>query len=698
MRIRKQVLLATVFTASLAFFPVMSAPPARAAESPVATAAAGGDIERVRALLRAGADVNASQGDGMTALHWAAKAGDAALAETLLYAGARVDVGTRIGRYTPLHMASREGRAAVVETLLDAGANPLAATTNSGAQAIHLAAAAGDANAIRALIKAGADPNARESSWGQTPLIFAAAYNRVEAIDALLRAGADPSLAAWSVDTAEMERADRAAEKRLNEILAEMKKYEGGDASWRPRPSQVQAAIEAAREIQRKWPNVPDAEEKEDKEKAEGEDGDKKEMSAPAQAPSSAAVSYDADGNPTHEEAESGEGEQKRLSYGAHVGGWGGLAPLHHAVRQGHKEAVLRLLDAGADIDQRTGGDQTSPLLMAALNGQFDLALVLLERGADPNLASHAGATPLFAALERQWAPRASYAHPIEHEQQQTSHHDLMRALLDAGADPNARLNMDLWYTEYTFSVLRAAGLHLAGATPFWRAAHALDVEAMRMLKEAGAETNTPTIKLPERRRPMPMEAPEEDKAGIAATAAAGEGGEGGEDEKDAEAPLLSNDDSLLIGAAAGDDYTGVEGDEEDHSGVPPVAVGGPFIYPIHVAAGAGYGQYFASNAHRHAPDKWLEAVKFLVEECGADVNLRDANAYTPLHHAASRGDNEMIEYLISKGADVMAVSRKGQTTVDMANGPIQRVQPFPETIALLESFGAKNNDNCMSC
>ena len=57
-------------------------------------------------------------------------------------------------------------------------------------------------------------------------------------------------------------------------------------------------------------------------------------------------------------------------------------------------------------------------------------------------------------------------------------------------------------------------------------------------------------------------------------------------------------------------------------------------------------------------------------------MNARDNNGYTPLHHAAARGDNEMIKYLVSKGADVKAVSRRGQTTVDMANGPDERVQP----------------------
>jgi hypothetical protein len=57
-----------------------------------------------------------------------------------------------------------------------------------------------------------------------------------------------------------------------------------------------------------------------------------------------------------------------------------------------------------------------------------------------------------------------------------------------------------------------------------------------------------------------------------------------------------------------------------------------------------------------------------------------------------------MILYLVSRGADVTALSRRGQSTADMANGPVQRVSPYPETVALLEKLGSKNNHNCVSC
>jgi hypothetical protein len=127
-------------------------------------------------------------------------------------------------------------------------------------------------------------------------------------------------------------------------------------------------------------------------------------------------------------------------------------------------------------------------------------------------------------------------------------------------------------------------------------------------------------------------------------------------------------------------------------------AVPGIGVYPLHAASGVGFGNGFAGNSLHHAPDGWMPSVKYLVEVLHADVNIRDENGYTPLHNAAARGDNEMILYLVSKGADVRAVAKNGRTTVDMANSPVSRTRPFPETIALLEKLGAHNSHNCVSC
>jgi cytohesin len=90
----------------------------------VADAAMHGNRETVRALLKQGGDVNAAQGDGMTALHWAASNNDVELAAMLIHAGANVRAATRINGFTPLMMAARSGHAAMVGALLDSGADP----------------------------------------------------------------------------------------------------------------------------------------------------------------------------------------------------------------------------------------------------------------------------------------------------------------------------------------------------------------------------------------------------------------------------------------------------------------------------------------------------------------------------------------------------------------------------------------------
>ncbi|SVD93674.1 uncharacterized protein METZ01_LOCUS446528, partial [marine metagenome] len=150
-------------------------------DSPVADAARGGDVEALRMLIARGEDVNAPHGDGMTALHWAAEHGNLEMAHALIYAGANLGAGTRIGKYVPLHLASKVGSLLVVKALLEAGSDVDPATTTTGVQPIHLGAESGDSEVIRTLVQYGADVDAREGSWGHTPLIFAASQNRTEA-------------------------------------------------------------------------------------------------------------------------------------------------------------------------------------------------------------------------------------------------------------------------------------------------------------------------------------------------------------------------------------------------------------------------------------------------------------------------------------------------------------------------------------
>lgn len=572
-------------------------------ESPVADAAQRGQWTDVRALLEKGADVNAAQGDGMTALHWASRHGEAATAQMLLHAGANVRATTRLGGYTPLLLASQMGHGAVVDLLVKAGADANDTTAN-GATALMLASASGRVEAVKALLDAGGRIDAAEPSRQETALMFAAAGNRIDVMKILIGAGADVKAATKAVDL--KPRTDPEEEAFFRAQQAQRGGAPAASASSPALPTSSPAPPEAA---------------------------------PAATAQRGAARSRGGRGSRGPDVA----GVTRQFRFAELVSAQGGLSPLHFAVRQGYADAAILLLDRGADINQRSA-DNTTPLLMAIINGHFDLAKQLLDRGGDPRRASDNGVTPLYAVLNVQWAPKTLYPQPRAYTQQNLTHLDLMKALLGKGVDVNARLKKKVWYSGYNFDL---SGVDEIGATPFWRAAYASDVDAMRLLVAHGADPNIPTMK------------------------------------------------------PAGRPRTGDAGAREgvsDVSGLPTVPTGGFGVPPLHAASGVGYGEGYAANSHRNAPSGWMPAIRYLVDELGADVNAKDHDGNTALHHAAARGDNEVIRYLVSKGADVMAVNRAGETTVDMANGPVQRIQPFPETIALLTSLGAKNNNRCKSC
>jgi len=101
------------------------------ADTRLADAAMQGDKAAVRTLLQQKADVNAPQGDGSTALHWAAYKDDVETAALLIKAGANVKAATRLGEMTPLFMAAKNGNAAMIDVLLKAGADPNTASSTA---------------------------------------------------------------------------------------------------------------------------------------------------------------------------------------------------------------------------------------------------------------------------------------------------------------------------------------------------------------------------------------------------------------------------------------------------------------------------------------------------------------------------------------------------------------------------------------
>ncbi len=433
-----------------------------------------------------------------------------------------------------------------------------------------MAASSGIGAAVKVLLDHGANANAKDLAHGQTALMFAASLNRADAIKVLMAHGADPAVTSL---VAKVER------DRFNPETGQPEKPQG-DAKADGKSAGKPAAMSDGK---------TDAK------------ADAKPADQPARFGRRAAAAAAAGADPKN--PDQAQQFQRRERGAATIGG---QTALLFAARDGQVDAVRALLDGGANINQVSAEEKTTPIVMAIMNGHLDVAKVLLDRGADPNIANAWGLEALYATVDVKWAPYAWFPQPITNHEQIT-HLELMKALIAHHADVNAKLVKRLWVRSFG----ERSWVDPVGATPFWRAAQALDVPAMHLLVDAGADPKTATT---------------------------------------------GGDTALMV------------------------------------AAGLGW----APNNTTTAPDSWMAAVKYCLE-LGIDVNAVDTKGYTALHGAAFRGDNEVIQFLASKGADVKVKTKLGDTVADMANGPIAHSIPHPETVTLLEKLGSVNSHNCRS-
>ena len=376
--------------------------PSAQSPRPLVDAVKRGDHAAVKSLLRGKTIVNEAEADGTTALHFAVQANDVELVRLLIGAGADVKASNRYG-LRPITLAATNGSEPVLSLLLKAGADPNT-VTSSGEPVVMTAARTGRVDALKRLISAGANVNARERWFGETALMWAAAENHAGAIRALVEAGA-------------------AIDARSTVLDAPVLEFprSGGPNSPFPR------------------------------------------------------------------------------------GGW---TAVMFAARQGAIDAARTLAELGANLNlaalpqtdvplkpeemrSADNGIGTSALVFAIINVHYDLAAVLLEKGADPNVLDLAGMGALYAAADMnslQWVQ----GRPAPILTDTLDGVDVVRLLLQKGADPNARLKTRPLKRHHDAGSTMNFG---EGTTPLMRASRTGDTAVIKALLDGGAN---PFLTLPD--------------------------------------------------------------------------------------------------------------------------------------------------------------------------------------------------------
>jgi ankyrin repeat protein len=449
----------------------------RAGKSDVADAAMRGDKAAVRALIGQKADVNATQNDGTTALHWAVYRGDRELVQLLIRAGANPKAASREGS-TPLWLAAISGDAAILSTLIEGGADvneklPL------GRSPLMIASRTGNTDAMKVLLDHGADPNAKETLRGTTPIMWAADEGHAAAVKLLIDRGAD------------IKAKSAPAERGRGPALGK-----SGD------PRRAVAALGAAVAAGQQIPGLGQLGGLNGSPRAAGS-GD---VAAAAAAGGRGDIAAATGGRGDGAAATGGRGGRGRGrgdagnadagdqddafvaafgNRGAQQPKDGGqLTPLVFAVRANDLDSVKVLLAAGSDVNQTTGYGW-SPLLVATQNRYYKLGAYLLDHGADPNLANKGGWVPLYLATDNRNIENGDY--PVR--KGDLDHLDFIKLLLDKGAKVNARIKDS---TE-TRTVFTNQWLDENGATAFLRASQSGDLELMKLLLSRGADPKIKT-------------------------------------------------------------------------------------------------------------------------------------------------------------------------------------------------------------
>src|SRR5688500_3389323 len=497
----------------------------RAAGSDVADAVMRGDVAAVRALIQKKADVNAAQDDGATALHWAVYRDNVEVVDMLLRAGAK-PAANREGM-TPLAMAALYGNPQVVDRLLKSGGDAKALGPN-GETMVMFAARNGNPDVIRLLVEAGANVNAREPVRGTTALMWAVEQRHPEAVAALLKAGADPAARSAGAGLPRNYIAPRVNTRAVEEA---QRRRERAKAAGRTYEEQLEFEFESGQDLggPRNAFTGNRAGQGQAGQQGEQPAGAAQQPVSPAQppatsdqAPAAAAPQTGAPANPQANAAQGGAGgragggggrgrgaggraggaaaaqqpaanpdtqtpdddDAEVVVAGLVGGGGGGLTPLVFAAREGDIESAKLLIAAKADVNQTTEYGWT-PLLVGVSNRNYELAKVLLDSGANHHLSNKGGWTPVYLATDNRNIEGGDDPVP----KPDMDHLELIKLLLDKGADPNAKMKDN----TLTRTIFTMQWFYENGATAFIRAAQSSDTALMKLLLQYKADPKVAT-------------------------------------------------------------------------------------------------------------------------------------------------------------------------------------------------------------
>ena len=366
--------------------------------------------------------------------------------------------------------AAKQGDRAAVRALLNERADVNAAQPD-GETALHWAANRDDLETADLLIRAGANVNAA-NDYGVTALSLACANRSAGMVEKLLQAKANPNVALWAGETLLMTCARTGSLEAVKSLLAHGANPNAAESE------NGQTALMWA--VANKHPEIAQA--------LIAGGADVHARSKVSSLPEPFVLGCTSE-HPCATGSKDGSTYPPTVRFPVTAGGF---TPLLFAAQQGDLESARMLLAAGADVNEATPEDG-SALVVASASGHQQLALFLLEKGANPNAKDGFGITPLHYALHEGMLAITVFI-PSSTDQfgwQRPNMPELAKALLARGADPNARIEHD--FPPYDYLLLsRSRGLNLAqislvGATPFLLATASADLGLMRVLVEGRA-------------------------------------------------------------------------------------------------------------------------------------------------------------------------------------------------------------------